>query len=188
MVPSNVVLHDDVKILANQRILLIIASQLPGQTTQLQSFAAETEIRSPDFGQVLGNTRRRWIIREQEARSVISLHVSDNISTGNSKTICSINIGIYSRQCACVLQQVVELDLPGCAMISVYDGEDSSSPLLDTISSEHNPQSVISSTNTMSIYYQSCDEHALYNMGFRLTYQTGVLFYLLSVFTDKFQR
>ena len=72
-----------------------------------------------------------------------------------------------------LFSQVLTLELPEGAQIWVYDGEDSSFPLLDTMNNEHNPHSVISTGNVLSVYYVSGDRHALDYQGFIIRYQSG---------------
>ena len=69
--------------------------------------------------------------------------------------------------------KVDDLDLPECAEIRVYDGDSTEYPLLDTITQSRNPQTVISTSDVMFVFYRTCDRHALDRRGFRLRYISG---------------
>ena len=72
--------------------------------------------------------------------------------------------------------QVLAFDLPECAGIEVYDGEDFTAPLLDKLTSDHYSHNVVSTGNELSVYYQTCDEiegDATDYHGFQIMYRTG---------------
>lgn len=71
--------------------------------------------------------------------------------------------------------QVVSLDLPDCASITFYDGDDIIATKLDMVTMQQNPQSVISRRNVVTVLYRTCDEWPINReyKGFQLSYVEG---------------